>query len=287
MTNTNKVIITKIKTIHNLLKQTNCLPENKRIKLLQKNINLLRKEIKKTNCDISKPVRSTSLELVYEKIFNQLNQIGFPFKKHNKFKGDEKTKVYANSLVHIDNYYKRYRNEIINVFKLGQEYFCNPRFIYKPQQKISIPDFFQYSQTSLRFMPHLNKYGVKSWFNEFAKGRDYIESKFCKEIKNEHPKLTSIFIDIWEKYKNDKITKFDFQYVIMFTSIAYTFAKCNNISTRTIFDLVESYLNINSNSYIKTASYLTTDYFWSQLIPQLLVEKGIFKSTREIKTVEI
>lgn len=214
---------------------------------------------------------------IYEKIFDDICSLGKPFLRHKK----GNTITYHKSIYYIKINYKRYRGNILDIFKLGQEYFLSPYFIYKPENgKISIPDFFKYNQNRLQYAPHLHKY-PKSWFTEFSKGREYIEDHYLKKPKEYNNELTNIFIDIWQNYKNSKISSFDKKYAIMFVNEAINIAKLNSLSTRTIFDVVKDELYNNLN--IENTKYLISDFFINDVIPKGLVKKGIFKNIREVR----
>lgn len=286
--NNNKIIINKIKKVYSLIKKLSQLSNKEQIYILNKTINILEKNLKKqdkTN-KTENFQNNTSLNRIYEKIFDKINSLGYPFKKHYKYKKiKEPTLAYKKSLKQIEKYYKKHRSHIIEVFKLAQEYFNNPRFVYKPEQTINIYDFFRYSKDTLQFMPHLQKY-TKSWFEEFAKGRNHIEENFINEIKDDHKLITQRFIDIWEDYKGENISKYNHKFCIIYTKYLWQFCKLNKISTSTINDIIKKFLK-NKDFSIDSTKFFTTDYFWNNKLPNLLIEYGIYKNKREIKLINL
>lgn len=266
-------IITRKKKLKLFVKKINHLSNEKQIEIYDKIIALIKKNVQTEIKHLSK---KNINDLIYERIFDDICKLGNPFYKHKK----GKTKIYLKSIFFIKKYHKKYRGNLLDIFKLGQEYFNSSGFIFKPEGgKISIPDFFEYDIQTLTYSPYLSKY-TKSWFNEFAKGREHIENKFVRKTKEYNQELTNLFIDIWEQSKQQKITGFDKKHAIIFVNKTIIFARNNSLSVRTIFDVVKNELSNNNN--IQNTKYLTSDYFLNNAIPKGLIKIGVFKNIREI-----
>lgn len=271
-----KQIILQREKINNCLKKVMNLSHDKQIEInntLLKSIRSILKSKRKTKKTIISPKNK-----IYEKIFDEINSLGKPFYKHKK---DLNNKIYQQSLELIAKHFRKHRINIIDIFKLGQEYFLNPDFSFKPEEgKISIPDFFEYRPEKIQFAPYLLKF-TKSWFNEFSKGREHIEKHFMKKPKNKYVELTQDLTKIWEKETNSICSGFDIRQIIIFTDKMVKFAKLNNLNARTIFKCVEEYLGRNSNR-ITNSKFLNSDFFLSDALPKEMVKIGVVKSTRNI-----
>src|SRR3989304_6490661 len=173
--NQQEKISSKLKSIHRYLNRYRN-KSFKNISLEQQNISL-QKIIKILHSDLliekqkvlQQSTNKNSLEKVYNRIFDELVNLGPPFVKSKR---DAKYLTYIKAITFIEKYFKKHRNNIIDIFKLGQEYFKSTNFVFHPK-KITINQFFLYDLRTMSEMPKLQKLGVRSWFNEFAKGREY------------------------------------------------------------------------------------------------------------------
>lgn len=269
----------KLKKIHKLLQKVNTL--SNRDEIFNDIYKYIKTRIKPvTKKSLPKQIENKSLQKIYERIFDDINQLGKPFTKTQKNKN---TKTYRRTMKYIKRYYKKYRYEIVDIFQLGYSYFNNPNFVYKPK-KISCSDFFKFQKTTIQYLPHLSRY-TNSWFKEFAKGRQHIDNNFLRRKKDSHKDLTKTFIEIWQKTKYSELTIFDENSIIMFVQFAYDFSLMNRLSTRTLFEIIQTYLTDPNNSFIESPKFLASEYFWKKEIYKILLKSGIFKSRREIKNV--
>lgn len=219
--------------------------------------------------------KNSVMDKVYENIFDKLCELGPPFYKHRKG-----TKIHKRSIKYIKKYYKKHRSGIIDIFQLGQKYFLDKDFLFKlNDNKISISDFFKYEDKRMQFSPNLSRW-TKSWFNEFAKGNSYIETKFMCKPKEINSLLTNEFIDLWEEIKLNKMTETDKRYAIIFIQKLSLMAKNNNMDTKSLMIVTKNIMQ--ENSYINNAKYLCSDYFLNNLLPKEMVKMNLFRSIKEI-----
>ena len=272
--------ITKLKKIHKVLDKIYQLPYDEKDFILDIILKYCRTQIKKNNKTSLPKNDNEPLDRIYEKIIFEINSLGKPFTKMNIKSKD--TKIYKRTLRYVKKYYKKYRYEMVDIFRLGYKYFKDPYFIYRPKE-ITLSDFFRYRNVVLQYSPGLSNL-TKSWFKEFAKGENHIKNKFLRKAKDNHPDLTNEFINIWQETKRTELTIFDINSIIIFVSKSYIFAQKNRLSTRTIFDVVKMWLIDDKQSgFISGPRYLTTEYFWTKQIQQILLNANIFKSRRDIK----
>lgn len=278
---TNKVKLNNRKDkLSILLKDINQLSIFKQIEIYDKLIRVIKNN---TSYKVKKLSKQTTLDQeIYDRLFEDICSLGKPFKRHRK-----NTTIYKNSMYYIKLYYKKHRGQMLDIFVLAREYFNSKSFIhniYKTHKGgIQLDQFFKYDQNLYTYMPYLHQF-PKSWFLEFAKGREYIENKYVKQNKSYNDELTKLFIEIWQNSKSQKITVFDKKHAIIFVNKAIKFAQSNSLSTRTIFDIVKDQLTNNKN--IENCKYLYSDFFLNDVIPKGLVKKGIFNSLREIQLLK-
>jgi hypothetical protein len=218
----------------------------------------------------------SNIPSIHENLLQKLFKLGMPFTKHNKG-----SKQYQQALDHVKKNFKRYRTEMLDIFNLAKEYFTNVDFVYHPK-KISINSFFKYSKEELQNMPHLGKYNVKSWFKEFAKGRNHIEENFMKVKTDQNPELTQVMIEYWKNFKQiDKISAYEKRAFVIFTTKMHNYAKIKQLSVRTIFEAINNSMFKSENPFTLTnPMFFNGEYFWTMVLPKLLINNKIIQKRR-------
>ena len=261
--------------IQNRNKQIKLLTAEKRIKKLKSDLepkeNLLFKA--------SKPFE------VIDKIMVDIAQFGTPFHRHKRG-----SKVYELSFKRITRLYKKHGKNIIPPFKLGHEFFNNPKFVYRPPS-ISIADFIKFTSKSLAFSPYAKifseKYNVNSLFDVFLKGRDYINANFLKvKVEKQDDELINEFKEIWEKLKPELEEK-DNMSISQFIANCTLFSEKNkNVSVRNIFYILEQSILCKTRYNVQSPQQLNTKLFWEVFLPKEIVAVGLYHNTYDITILE-
>jgi len=212
----------------------------------------------------------------YEKLLEEIFKLGSPFVKHRKGSA-----VYQESIALLQKYFKKYRTNILDPFTLAKEYFSNQDFVYRPK-KIGVPTFFKYSDYEKSNIPGVSKVNVSSWYNEFRKGRDHIEKNFMIVRTDPDPQLTNVMVRNWQNFKRvDSISAYEKRAFVIFTSKIKKYAKINKLSIRTILEVINGNIFKSENPMnIDNPMFFNSSYFFTQLLPQILVNSRIVKSKK-------
>jgi len=248
------------------------LPEKKTISNLMKQ--------KKNN-----PAKETksSLDRVTENILAEIMKFHW-FTSHRK-----SSQSYKRSLELVQKHYRRFRSSLVDIFKLGNDYFSNPRFIYKPFKKITVYEFFKYGNETINRSKALQRIGVKSWFKEFSQGRDHIENNFVKRKKDSHPELTKEVEKIWLDFKKSPDIKLhEHDNLVRFIEKCFSFKDANQPrikSARDLISILKDVILSDPNTHVQNTNYLLSDYFWRNTIPDALKKWGMFEHHERINLI--
>ncbi|MGD9156870.1 MAG: hypothetical protein PVG39_00550 [Desulfobacteraceae bacterium] len=224
-----------------------------------------------------------SLDQVTEKILAEIMKLHW-FVSHRK-----SSQSYKKSFEFVQKHYRRYRSSLVDIFRLGNSYFSNPRFIYNPMKKITVYEFFKYHTETINRSKALQRIGVKSWFKEFAKGQDHIEEYFVKRQKDSHPELTKEMEKIWLDFKKSPdIKSHEHDNLVRFVEKCFIFRDANQSRIKSARDLISILKDIilsDQNTHVKNTNYLLTDYFWRNTIPDALKKWGMFEHHERINLI--
>lgn len=224
-----------------------------------------------------------SLDQVTEKILAEIMKLHW-FVTHRK-----SSKSYKKSFDLVQKHYRRYRSSLVDIFILGNNYFSNQRFAYRPMKKITVHEFFRYHNETIGRSKYLQTIGVKSWFREFAKGQDHIEKYFVKRRKDLHPRLTKELEKIWLEFKKSSdIKPHEQDNLVRFVEKCFAFRDANQPrikSAREILSILKDNILSDQNTHVKNTNYLLTDYFWRNTIPDALKKWGMFEYHERINLI--
>lgn len=231
-----------------------------------------------------KPAKNkNSLDQVTEKTLAEIMKLHW-FVTHRK-----SSQSYKKSFDLVQKHYRRHRSSLVDIFSLGNSYFSNPRFIYKPMKKITVYEFFKYHTETINRSKALQRIGVKSWFKEFAKGRDHIEEHFVKRQKDSHPELTRELEKIWLEFKKSSdIKPHEHDNLVRFVEKSFAFRDANQPrikSAREIISILKDNILSDQKTHVKNTNYLLTDYFWRNTIPDALKKWGMFEHHERINLI--
>ena len=220
---------------------------------------------------------------IHEDILKSIGSLGRPFINHRKGSA-----TYNRALDGVKKKYHRWRNEVVEIARLAQQYFNHPDFCYHPPKNIiNVGEFMRYEDDEIRYRHALLRLGVKSWFDEFAKGRDHIEKKFMRVPTDENPELTRIFSNMWvratgtiEPTQHERRTIIqiikDFKnYVTMYSRIG---------DVRSLFMILDAHVlgeNVDKKPY--SINYFTSPNFYSSWLPKILIAHGTYRDFAEMK----
>lgn len=221
---------------------------------------------------------------VIEDLIEEIAKLGLPFYQHKKG-----SKVYYDSAKRLSSAYKKHRSEVFAVFKLGHEYFNNPNFLFRPN-KISIEQFMRFTRKNIqRFIyakSFSEKYKVKSLFEEFLKGRRYIEANYFRIKTSEVEE--SLLADLLEICYRHKLEVDDSQIYILskFIINCKRFSEKNkNVHIRNIFYLLDKDIFSNRRYNVSKIEYLNSNLFWGKILPKSIVNYGLLDSELYIRKI--
>lgn len=227
-----------------------------------------------------------------EHLLEQVMALGWPFVKHRKT-----SYAYKRSLELVEKYFKRYRLRVdfMETVKLGAELMSKTNWRYNwPKKKISVHEFFEMTDNELN-MKRLHWLEVKSWFAEFAKGREYAMQKHCYMLKDKWPELTKHFQNIFVKYNYDRVQTIDDltfiekEQSIKFIRLAKRFVAANPKvdSVGSLIEIIRlRFFTGNAHAGVRQyMNYFTSRKFWSHQLIIELVRYGKYQSQRQIKRI--
>ena len=260
--------------------------------IVEKRMKDLAKSRRKQQTNIFKKSLEANSSIIKDSSFNLLNDLmkeianlGLPFQRHRKG-----SKIYLASAKKLARVYKKHRSEVIEVFKLGHEYFNNSNFIYRPNT-IPISEFIKFSSEYKKFNQYAGifseKYNVKSLFKEFLKGKDYIDSKYLrKTIQKVDNDLLLEAIKIWNRYKSP-VEESEKQILNRFIVICEEYSKINSRATvSNIFYLLENEILSKASYNISYLNFLISKAFWNDLLPKVIINYGLYDNRAYLKKLE-
>ena len=220
---------------------------------------------------------------ITEDLMEKIAALGLPFSKHQKDSG-----IYIKSYKRLRRKYAKHREQVLIAFKLAHEFFNNKDFIFKPQ-KISISEFIRFTSAYLRYNIYAKKfsenYKIVSLFDEFLKGRRYIEDNYLRrKIPRVDGELLDRLIKIWN-CRNGEVEENQLIYFKKFIAIAESFCKLNSkVNIRSILIILENNI-LPKNKF--HAPMLSSPIFWEEILPKTLVRIGIYRNIIQISKPEI
>jgi len=210
-------------------------------------------------------------------IFNYWNSLSHPFIRHR----DEWNKTTSFAIDKINQVLKSDGKEkIIYSIQIINSMFKSDWFKYRiifSKKKISLPDFFRYSNSSFKEINRQIKDVPRSWYKECLKGENYLKSKFSIKLKNKYPSIVKKFIDIWKVYctinlKSGVRINND---IIIISKLLYEFCKVNNFDWMIIIDIIDKMINDWKSYKPKHLGYFRSEIFWNDTLPKEIIRFGI------------
>jgi len=208
-------------------------------------------------------------------IFNYWNNLGYPFVRHQPIK----SKVTSKGIERINKAIKSHGKEaVLNAIATAEKVFNSGWFKWRlaiGTQKLSLPDFFIYSNEGHKSHSKRIKNLPWSWFEECAKGLKYMERNYSVVKTDKLPHITQRLIDTWEEYTKLKPLRSEREQLKRVSIHLNTFCNNNELDWLTIVDIIEGMLNKWHTYKPKHAGYMLNNIFWGEVLKREIIRYGL------------
>lgn len=206
--------------------------------------------------------------------FNYWNSLGYPFVRHQPLL----SKTTVRGLYLLDKAIKKDgKGSVISAMDVAKSTFNAKWFKMRLQvgkKKISLPNFFNYTQNDYNKAKRFTTDLPRSWYKEFLKGQKYIERKYSIAVKDPQPDITEKLIEIWNTYDYSRRESLSEKQINQFrycTKILLEFSKLNEVDPLNVLDIIDGMINKFHLYKPKHIGYLTSSIFWNEIVPKEFV----------------